>query len=838
MAMQTNQGQEGQEQEDQAGPSGIGPIGADLANFLAPTGQGDDENTGDDVFGGGGEDGEFEEQDEQGEFDPTVAPACPLSDAECLAWSQAAWNSADGYFGANIRQRFTRNEAQARSKHLSGSRFSSTFYNDRFRFFVPKTAQAVNDFVARGKAAFLEGSQKASFKALDTSNQDQVNAAKLVQALMNLRMSDSFGPNLRAAAGTLRWAMNLEVSLRNAAKHNFACAKAIWNPHGGAWDKKSKTFMGEPRIYTIEPENIRFDAGCDWSDPINSSPYLIERFTMTVDEVMQKIKAGDWRDMSPEEIAAARDNSSLDDAIKLQRERSGSLAKKQPIAIDMAQRVTIHCNIIRVDGFDYVFYTLRNFKILSDPLPIKDVFLINMRPYVIGRTDLDGTNYPASMVEQSSGQQGILNVMANLRLDNLDQFASPKWAVERGNTQADIGALRSMASGSSIYVNRIDGIKLLETRDGTSAVRAETQQQTQEIDQMFGVYNGAQAIQGGDQPTTGNIQQVAMGNGLVLDGRIGTFASTFAAPILSLVAEYERTLESDPIILGVAGQTAGLVQGLAEEKQQLGLLTTLLKAQLQMNVQVGLGATNPEAQFQNLVMGIVQVSRALPQVQGRFDPDKVVSKMMEAYGERDGSSLLLDPQQVQQQNQQIQDLQNQVQDLQQKLAAKKPDYLLQAEADLTAAKADNARATTAKIKVDTAYGAMEAGAQVAAAPIIATIGDKILQSAGYDGAGPASPVSPSDAGGAPAAPGDPNASGPAGASQAVPPVQPVAPVQGQQPTSPVAPVSPEAPVKPVAPLAEQAKKEAAAINAQPKNNNPLTPRSPFGGVNHGIEGGK
>jgi len=78
-----------------------------------------------------------------------------------------------------------------------------------------------------------------------------------------------------------------------------------------------------------------------------------------------------------------------------------------------------------------------------------------------------------------------------------------------------------------------------------------------------------------------------------------------------------------------------------------------------------------------------------------------------------------------------------IQALQQAIAQKHPPELIQAQIKEINARAEKASANKVKILVESIFSAMQAAGQIAMNPMIAPVGDKVMQASGYQRPNPA-----------------------------------------------------------------------------------------------------
>ena len=160
-----------------------------------------------------------------------------------------------------------------------------------------------------------------------------------------------------------------------------------------------------PVIELISPENIRIDAASDWADPIKSTPYIIHMIPMYLQDIREKMDDGEWLEVTDGELISTADENETDNATRLVRDEPRMDPKENESSSSDLQDfwiIWVHKNIVRVGGTDYCYYTAGSDFMLTDPVPLKEMYpwLRNgERPYVMGCVNLEAHKvYPSGTV--------------------------------------------------------------------------------------------------------------------------------------------------------------------------------------------------------------------------------------------------------------------------------------------------------------------------------------------------------------------------------------------------------------------------------------------------------
>jgi hypothetical protein len=368
-----------------------------------------------------------------------------------------------------------------------------------------------------------------------------------------------------------------------------------------------KAIHDKPVVDLISPENIRFEPGCDWRDPVGSSPYIIELMPMYIGDVLTKMESGEWHSVSESALRAASDRD--DDQTRRSRE-SGRVPGKdkdswKPKDYDICW---VRANIIKWNGQDWHYYTLAaSGEILTDPVPLRDVYLHGERPYVIGFTMMEThKTYPSGKLEMVRDLQRAANDIWNMRYDNLKLNLNPRQFIRTG-VATEISDVRSFAPGKVVVVNTKPSEDMRNAiqwdRPPPMDEAAAYQEQDRinlDTDQLTGAFTNSsvQASQLQQQSATGMHLMSGEASGLN-EYELRCFAETFVEKLVRLLMKLEQAYEVDPVILAIAGKNSQIYQ-----KYGINEITdALIEGELTTKVNVGVGASNPQMRLKNFIAG-------------------------------------------------------------------------------------------------------------------------------------------------------------------------------------------------------------------------------------------
>ena len=190
-----------------------------------------------------------------------------------LQLARDAFSGSTTFFDANIRPELERDLRQFQSKHPQGSKYNAESYKSRSRFYRPKTRAMVRSSEASVAEAFFSSDQILSLEPVNSSDELQVAGVEVMHGLLQHRLTEA------DEMGGIPWFQTVLGAFQDAEVQGVCISHQGWDP------KRDK-----PEITLIPRENFRFDPAADWTDPINTSPYLIWLRPMYVKDVKARMK--------------------------------------------------------------------------------------------------------------------------------------------------------------------------------------------------------------------------------------------------------------------------------------------------------------------------------------------------------------------------------------------------------------------------------------------------------------------------------------------------------------------------------------------------------------------
>lgn len=653
--------------------------------------------------------------------------------ANALQLARDAFSGSTTYFDANIRPDLERNLRQFQSKHPAGSKYLSESYRSRSSYFRPKTRAMVRSAEASVAEAFFSTSDIVAIDPVQETDDYQMASAEIVRALLQYRLAGN-GPH------AVPWFQTVIGAFQDAEVQGVVISHQEWDVN-----------RDRPNVTLIPRENFRYDPSADWTDPVNTSPYLIWLRPMYVKDVKQRIAEQKWKPMTDAQILSAAKRYA--DTTKMLRDGDKTDSTDAITSITPYTVVWVHQNVLSDEAGDVMFYTLGTEYLLSDPEPLNGQYAHGRRPFVLGKTVIEAhRNDPQSEVHLVRDVQGLTNEIANQRIDNV-KFAMNKRYFVRRNRQVDIRALtRNIPGGVTLLTNPDEDVKVVDTPDVTSSSYQEQDRANMDFDEVSGNMSQS-SIQANRRlnETVGGMEILANDANKVRAYSIKTFIETWVEPVLRQLVLLEQYYETDTKVLAFASSKSDLFQQLGMDS----VTDDLLMRELTLTVNVGMSATSPTQKINNLLTGINGVKTALADgvlTQYGVDAQEVIKEIFGALGHKDGGRFFKfdgesDPR--------IAQLEQQIQQLQQALEAKSPPELIAADVELKKAQTKKTLAEAVTKNVEGLFSATQAAANIAMQPGVAQAADEIARSSGFVDQNEA-PLIPQIAPGTPALPPETN----------------------------------------------------------------------------------
>jgi len=427
-------------------------------------------------------------------------------------------------------------------------------------------------------------------------------------------------------------------------------AEQFHEPEQGEQAEEVEIVKDNLRIDLVAPEYFRADPASDWRDVVNSSPYVIRIVPMFVNDVENKMEIGEWKTKTRAQILSAGDRNLEYDATRRAREgddRADSIDDTTRTEDTDFEVIFCHENFVRLEGREWVYWTLGTQSLLTDPQPLEDVYWHGRRPLVYGFSVIEAHKYaPNGQAELIKPLQENINDLTNQRIDNIKLTLNKRYVVKRGS-QIDIGALaRNVPGGSVITDNPDSDLSVLDTPDITGSVFNEVDRLTVEANELSGSFSGSsvQSNRSLNETATG-LQLLSEGANQLQEFDIRTFTETFIKPTLEIAMLCVQAYENDEQIIAIAGEK-GLQEFPDIEPEDFGDYSSIWNTPMDIELNVGLGATSPQQRINNLQMGLNAV---LPFVDpARINAEEIVKETMGAVGFADGARFVKSLEQIKQ----------------------------------------------------------------------------------------------------------------------------------------------------------------------------------------------
>ena len=596
------------------------------------------------------------------------------TESKWIRIARQMYEDSTEYLDANIRYQWEKNLSLFNSNHPPGSKYNSAAYEKRSKFFRPKTRTAVRNLQSAMTVAFFTNEDVVSIEPANPNDPLQAAGAVVAQSVMQYRLTN-----------TIPWFQTMTAALQDAAVQGVCISHQYWD-----FNENKESYIevdgsnnpitnesGEPEIHEqitavkdtpvielISPENIRIDPAADWADPIKSTPYIVHLIPMYLQDIRGKIDDGEWLEVTDEELLSTSDGNETDNATRLVRDEPRMDPKENETnSSDLKDFwiIWVHKNIVKVEGVDYCYYTAGSEHMLTDPVPLKEMYpwlRDDERPYVMGCVNLEAHKiYPSGTVELTEELQAAANDIWNQRFDNVKLAMNKRYHIRR-DRNIDLDALFRSVPGGAVEMDDPDtDVRIVETRDVTGSAYAEQDRINMDFDELQGNFSTS-TVQGARSlnETVGGMNLLAGNSSTIAEYVLRTFSETWVEKTLKQLLRLEQYYETNPIILAVAGQEAG---NLMPKFNTDEMMDELLRQDVLLKVNVGLNATDPMKRVQNLLFGISTLAQ-FPGVPERINLPEITKEVFGQLGFKDGSRFI----NTEESNPEMEALQQQLEELQ------------------------------------------------------------------------------------------------------------------------------------------------------------------------------
>jgi len=550
-----------------------------------------------------------------------------------LTRAQLAFSQSTTFVDNNYRKHWENNLRHFQSKHHLGSKYLKASYKYRSKIFRPKTRSAIRNNEAAAVAAFFANRDVVSIEPQDPNDPYQKASADIMQQLLTYRLEK-----------TIPWFVTCLGGLQDAQVIGVVASYQAWDYE----ERNGEILRDQPQIKLIPAENIRIAPGADWTDPINSSPYVIRMIPMYILDVKAKMRQSDaktgkpkWHQLDDGEIQSAL--SARFDSTRLTREvgREDKYDQDSVKTLSDYDIVWVHQNFMRVQNNDFVYYTLGTEFMLTDPKPLSELYFHGERPIVMGCAIIESHKlFPSGVGQLGENVQKEINEVANQRLDNVKLVLNKRWFVRRG-AQVDLKSIvRNVAGGVTLMSDITKDVKSEEFHDVTRSSYQEQDRLNVDYDELIGAFS-ASTIQSNRKlnETVGGMQMLRGTVNSLVEYLLRVFSETWVEPVMKQLVKLEQKYETDEVVLAIAARRAQLFQryGLDE------VTDNLLNQELTTTVNVGMGATDPVMKIQSFMLGVSTIVEVLQKAPpGVFNIMEIAKEVFCRLGYKDGARFFME----------------------------------------------------------------------------------------------------------------------------------------------------------------------------------------------------
>lgn len=580
------------------------------------------------------------------------------ADSKWLGITRTTYRNSTDWVEENQRAKWEHSIHLFRSEHPPGSKYHTEAYKYRSKLFRPKPRANLRRHEAACAAAYFSTGNLVSVSPGNQNDPKQRVTADIVGQLINVRLK----------ARNTHWFLNVMGAYQTAMVQGAVVSKQTWryeevettrvvmapDPVTGAMVETEvpevKRLHDRPDITLVPLENFRFDPGADWTQPIQSSPYLIHLQPMYAGDVLERMDRQDPKTGQPawrkHDLATVlRHGTVQTEADTVRRARRGKGTNPYEV-IEGSEFSTVWVReyIVRHQGQDLLWYTLGDSLLLSDPVPLEDVYL-HGRPFVLGYALIEAFNpLPDSLIYTARHLSAKANDIDNQRTDNVRLVLNKRYFIRRG-AKIDTKQLFKSVPGGAVTMNDPNtDIRWDDTRDVTASAYNEQDRVNMDFDELTGsMMQSTIASARSLNETVGGMELLNNAADAVTEYQLRVFNETWVEPVLQQIGLLEQQYETDEVILAMAASRS-------KQMQRYGLdrvYDWMLDNEILVQADVGMGATNSKQKLDKMVAGINAIA-GLPTAMARIQEDEVIAEVFGALGYQDGARFFKPMDQFQQ----------------------------------------------------------------------------------------------------------------------------------------------------------------------------------------------
>jgi hypothetical protein len=555
--------------------------------------------------------------------------------------AQDAYKRSTTYADNNYRKNWEDGLRLFNSQHPRDSKYNSEGYKYRSRIFRPKTRSVIRKHEATAAQALFSNPDVLTVLPVNESDRDQAISAAITKELLQYRLTNSRKgiPWFITAVGAFQDAMTVGICA-SFQYWDYQTEKQTVTKQAEIMPgvmiplemEEDVPVVDKPCCELLSIQRLRFDPAAKWDDVVGTSPYLILEMPMYLQDVLDRMENGygkegkPWKRLEEKVLLEAR----MKDDDPVQQARDGKRENPDTVTSSVSDFdvIQVHLNFIRSGGKTVAFYSLKDMDLLTDPVPLKELFPLNEIPVTIGFCVVETHQaMPKGLAQLGSQLQQEANEVANQRLDNVKFVLNKRWIVRRGS-QVDVeGILRNVPGGVTMASDVEKDVREVNWTDVTASSFQEQDRLNADFDDLEGGGLNSASVMTNRRmnETVGGMKMMGAGSNMLTEYTFRVWVETWLEPTLRQLAKLEQKYESDSTVLAIAAQKAKVWQHYLQSPD----LDKLLDQELTININVGMGATDPDGRFQKFM----QATGAYSQLVAQGPPDLDLQEVRkELYG--------------------------------------------------------------------------------------------------------------------------------------------------------------------------------------------------------------
>lgn len=531
-----------------------------------------------------------------------------------VALARDAYDQSKSFTEISHINRWRRNYSLAQSEHPDDSKYHTTSYAKRSKFFRGKTESAIRKNEAALSVALFSNPDVLTLTSTNLGNPANDDVIEALSILANHHLDND-----------IKWFLLSVGAYHEAMICGDVISEQCWD-YERLEDGTVETDIPAIKLYPLE--NVKISPNSDWTDPIKSSPYVIVEIPMFIGDIKERPDFIEYEDSQLRgAINKAFDRSQVQSARQGQDKTTPEDARTpQYTDFDI---VFVHKNTIRHEGEDWFYYTLSTELLLSDPAPLSQQYphlKRGERPFVWGTATIEPHKvYRRSLVDRTAQSQAKSNDIDNLRFDNVKQVLNKRKYVQR-YMGVDYAALKTSVPGGVVMMDDINAVRPEDTIDVTGSSYQEQHVVNADFDELAGSFSmSSVSTNRALNETVGGMQLLSGNSNVLTEYQLRVFVETWVEPVLRQVVQMIQFYEDDSVIQQVTGKN---------------LTNADIRVPVKTRVSVGFGATDPMMKVQKLILGI-DAQMKIPGAIERLNVDEISKELWAALGYHDGGKFIL-----------------------------------------------------------------------------------------------------------------------------------------------------------------------------------------------------